>query len=203
MSVRTMHRPPTLLGLIAVLALALSAGGVPTIAQQASISVQPSSAGTGDDFHSSPVMFIENAGQWDERARFQVWGEPAGTMWLAEDAIWITVIERADEAVADSRVDPTARVHPQRANVERENPQRKRANVRLSFVGANLHPRIEPFDRLDTVVKLLRRQRASAVAAGCACVERGTVSGPVPRRRYGDHERGRTVDAAAGSARGR
>ncbi|MEI2688930.1 MAG: hypothetical protein V9H69_04160 [Anaerolineae bacterium] len=45
------------------------------------------------DFNSSPVMFIENAGQWDDGARFQVWGGPAGTMWLAEDAIWITVLE--------------------------------------------------------------------------------------------------------------
>ena len=39
------------------------------------------------------MMFVENAGQWDEGARFQVWGGPAGTMWLAEDAIWITVLE--------------------------------------------------------------------------------------------------------------
>lgn len=39
------------------------------------------------------MMFIENAGQWDEGARFQVWGGPGETMWLAEDAIWITVVE--------------------------------------------------------------------------------------------------------------
>ena len=29
---------------------------------------------------------------------------------------------------------------------------RKAANIKLSFVGANPQPRIEPFDRLDTVV---------------------------------------------------
>ena len=46
-----------------------------------------------DAFRSSPVMFIENAGQWDDRAKFQVWGGTDGTMWLAEDAIWITVME--------------------------------------------------------------------------------------------------------------
>jgi len=40
---------------------------------------------------SSPVMFIENVGQFDERARFQVRGA-IGTMWLTEDAIWITVV---------------------------------------------------------------------------------------------------------------
>ena len=27
-----------------------------------------------DDFRSCPVMFIENVGQWDEIAKFQVWG---------------------------------------------------------------------------------------------------------------------------------
>ncbi len=45
------------------------------------------------DFNSSPVMVIENVGQWDDNARFQVWGGPGGTLWLAEDAIWITVVE--------------------------------------------------------------------------------------------------------------
>jgi len=39
------------------------------------------------------VLFIENDGQWDDRARYQVWGGPGGTMWLADDGIWITVIE--------------------------------------------------------------------------------------------------------------
>ena len=45
------------------------------------------------NLHSSPVMFVENADQWDDDARFQVWGGPAGTMWLAEDALWITMLE--------------------------------------------------------------------------------------------------------------
>ena len=35
-------------------------------------------------------MFIENVDQFDERARFQVRGGP-GTMWLTDDAIWITL----------------------------------------------------------------------------------------------------------------
>lgn len=37
---------------------------------------------------SSPVMFIENVGQFDEEARFKVQGGNR-TIWLAEDAIWI------------------------------------------------------------------------------------------------------------------
>lgn len=39
---------------------------------------------------SSPIMFIENMGQFDERAHFRVWGGP-GTLWLAEDGVWITL----------------------------------------------------------------------------------------------------------------
>ena len=47
-----------------------------------------------------PGMFIENVGQWDDGARFQVRGGD-GTMWLAEDAIWLTVVERpADDSCA-------------------------------------------------------------------------------------------------------
>ena len=107
---------------------------------------------SGDAFRSSPVMFIENAGQWDERARFQAWGGIAGTMWLAEDAIWITVVERPTADDTRSHVDTLERFDQERENVQRDNLQRKVVNIKLSFVGANPHPRIEPFDRLDTVV---------------------------------------------------
>ena len=50
-------------------------------------------------FHSNPVVFVENMGQWSastgselplgstrgQAPRFQVPGGPAGTMWLAEE----------------------------------------------------------------------------------------------------------------------
>ncbi|MCZ2112647.1 MAG: hypothetical protein LC131_02160, partial [Anaerolineae bacterium] len=65
-----------------------------------------------DGFRSSPVMFVENAGQWDDHARFQLWGGPA-TMWLADDAIWLIVVERGSD----------------------ETP--RATSVRLSFDGAN------------------------------------------------------------------
>ena len=97
--------------------------------------------------HSSPIMFIENAGQWDDRAKFQVWGGSAGTMWLAEDGIWITVLE------------DRPRTEDERPEVDLGSPSfvdrpssRLGANVRLSFPGASPHPRIETFDRLDTTI---------------------------------------------------
>ena len=61
MSTRIPYPFPAWLGLVVVVALALSAGGLPPTAQRAPTGAQPSSAGTGDGFRSSPVMFIENA----------------------------------------------------------------------------------------------------------------------------------------------
>ena len=99
-----MNRLLALLGLVVILALALTltAGGAPIAAQQASV-VQPSPFVPRVSLRSNPVMFIENAGQWDERARFQVCGgTSAGTMWLAEDAIWLTIVEHPAADVARS-----------------------------------------------------------------------------------------------------
>jgi Tol biopolymer transport system component len=61
MSTRIPYPFPAWLGLVVVVALALSAGGLPPTAQRAPTGAQPPSAGTGDGFRSSPVMFIENA----------------------------------------------------------------------------------------------------------------------------------------------
>jgi hypothetical protein len=95
---------------------------------------------------SAPLMFVENVGQFDPAACFQVQGG-AGTMWLSNDAIWITRLERA--TFEGSHVEHLDLDH---AKVEREDELRQGVNLKLSFPGANPAPRIEPFDRLDTVV---------------------------------------------------
>lgn len=98
----------------------------------------------------SPVLFIENVGQWDDSARFQVWGGPGGTVWLAEDAIWITVLEVGETS---RHVDKGLDLGLGVVSGYREDPAPRRgANIKLSFVGANPHPRIETFDRLETTV---------------------------------------------------
>lgn len=101
---------------------------------------------------SSPVMFIENAGQFDSSAsfdgsaaRFQVRGGDH-TIWLAEDAIWFTVLERPQTASSQPVVTST----PAPSGRTYKPAPREGVNVRLDFVGANLHPRLEPFNRLDT-----------------------------------------------------
>ena len=97
-----------------------------------------------DYAQQAPLMFIENVGQFDPRARFQVRG--AGeTLWLAEDAIWITVVEEEEEkSGSGGEWEPLSQSHPR-------SPAHG-VNIRLTFPGANPHPRLEPFDRLDTTV---------------------------------------------------
>ena len=92
------------------------------------------------------VMFIENIGQFADGARFQVWAGP-GTLWLAEDAIWISIVERSNVDVAPSHVEPGLA-----AASSIEGSTSNRVNLRLSFPNANPQPRLEPFDRLDTHV---------------------------------------------------
>jgi uncharacterized repeat protein (TIGR01451 family) len=94
-------------------------------------------------FLSYPVLFIENVGQFDPRARFQVQGS-GGALWLAEDALWLT-------RVTPPRVEASARPEGQ-LQAEGQPAPRQAVNLKLSFVGANAHPSLEPFNRQETVV---------------------------------------------------
>ncbi|MBN1921670.1 MAG: SBBP repeat-containing protein, partial [Anaerolineae bacterium] len=90
-------------------------------------------------------------GQFAEDARFQVRGGN-GTLWLTDDALWITVVERSaisDQRSARSGLSPA---FPFDRDPESEIENRRGVNLRLSFPNANPHPRLEPFDRLETTV---------------------------------------------------
>jgi len=78
----------------------------------------------------SQVNFIQNVGQFSSAARFLLQSGPT-SFWLAEDHFWITRStsqppEPSNLAVGDSL---------------------QGVNLRLNFVGANLHPRIKAADR--------------------------------------------------------
>ena len=90
----------------------------------------------------SALRFVENVGQFDERARFQVLGGPA-TTWLSEDAIWISLAERTAPAG-----------HPSAPAHQPGDPAL--THVELRFVDANPRARVEPFDRRDTSVHYYR-----------------------------------------------
>lgn len=79
----------------------------------------------------SPVLFIENEGQFPSSFRFQV--PLAGpTLSIASDGLWYTLIK---ETTNDQK------------EVSREG-----VNLKVSFEGANSEPVIEPINRLETVV---------------------------------------------------
>lgn len=90
---------------------------------------------------SGGPLFIENIGQFDPAARFQIWGG-AQTLWLAEDAIWLSQVEGSRSKVQGWRADEP----------DLQPATSQAVNLRLSFPGANPHPTLEPFDRLDTHV---------------------------------------------------
>ncbi|MBC8248746.1 MAG: SBBP repeat-containing protein [Anaerolineales bacterium] len=138
------------LGSVACALVLLSTGGSPPLAAQSQLVASevpvhiPEHARPTEVFRSSPVMFIENVGQFDERARFQV-RDGLYTIWLTDNAIWITLVEYPPTDLQDGFKTPSA-------DVRRTDVPLSGVNVRLSFVDANPHPAIEPFDRVDTVV---------------------------------------------------
>lgn len=85
------------------------------------------------------AFLLENVGQFDARARFRIQAAGA-TLWLAQEAIWMTAL--AD----DTDTDAAGRPSPPRGGV----------HLRLTFPGANLTPRLEPFGPLDTRVASFR-----------------------------------------------
>jgi len=100
---------------------------------------------------SVPLMFIENVGQFADDARFQVRGGDH-TLWLAEDALWITVLEPSPVSHQPSAGSPDLPDSRSVRSPEWQIQNRDGVNVKLSFVGANPQPRLEPFDRLETSV---------------------------------------------------
>lgn len=86
-------------------------------------------------------------------------------MWLAEDAIWLTAVARSPVGLSErSPVDPLERLNVERANVER-----KGVHLKLTFPGANPHPQIEPFDRLDTKVSYFIGTIPASGEPTCRC----------------------------------
>jgi hypothetical protein len=91
--------------------------------------------------------FIENRGQFDPAVRFQL-GSGERRVALAEDAIWVTLAE-------PNPIAPGAGYHQsEQASPVVGEPAGalRRLTLKLSFVGAKSHPRLEPMERLETHV---------------------------------------------------
>jgi uncharacterized repeat protein (TIGR01451 family) len=114
-------------GLIIVL---LVAGFAPSPSSVAYAQLSALPATTAD----SSVRFIENVGQFHPDARFLARGGST-SLWLAEDALWLTVVQHLPD-----RLD------------EHEPQPRQVVNLKLSFSGAASQPRLEPFMRQEARV---------------------------------------------------
>ena len=93
MSARSVRQRVSCISLLIILSLFLPAGSPPALAQPPQVAVSQT-------LRSSPVMFIENVGQFDPATgsgqagpRFLVRGG-VGTLWLAEDAQRMTITAR-------------------------------------------------------------------------------------------------------------
>jgi hypothetical protein len=113
----------------------------------------PDRARVSAALRSAPLMFIENVGQFpapaggtgDQHTRFQVRGDNA-TLSLADDGLWVTVAKGVNPSTALRQFRYASLLNPGGSG------QGSGHRLKLSFIGANPHPRLEPFDRLDTHV---------------------------------------------------
>ena len=96
---------------------------------------------------ASQGMFIENVGQFDRSVRFQFRGA-GGTIWLAEDAMWLTVVEQVESGNYARSPDP-GMASP---GAVADPTSLQGVNLRLSFVGSNPDTWPQPFQRLGTHV---------------------------------------------------
>jgi hypothetical protein len=94
----------------------------------------PASAGTS-------LAFVENTGQFDSRVAFQLRSGDV-TVFVTPDAQWISLVEPPTPSGSLPQVGSDGPLDPTR-------PAARRTNLKLSFVGANSQPHLEPFDRLD------------------------------------------------------
>lgn len=116
----------------------------PAFVTGAASSYDPDAARGTAESKTSSAMFIENVGQFDPGARFQVRGLP-GTVYLADDGIWFTLLDNGPAKEARAR-------GPQgRRDLAEEMPSRG-VNLRLSYTGANPHARMEGLNPQKTVV---------------------------------------------------
>jgi len=99
----------------------------------------PDSASASATLTAQSPLVVENVGQLDPAVRFQVSGADR-TLWLTDDALWITMVSSPEITAGSPRAPGLPAVDPDGVN------------LRLSFVGANPATRLEPFDRRATHV---------------------------------------------------
>lgn len=112
----------------------------------------------------TPIRFVENVGQFAAGARFEARGADTA-LFLADDAIWISLIDEPPAALDVGRRPIASAGNPGSAAGPAlraaQPPAVRGVNLKISYVGANPHPRIEPFGRLSTSMSYFRGERAA------------------------------------------
>ena len=95
---------------------------------------------------TSSIMFVENTGQFDPAARFQVQGANT-SIWLAENALWISILEKP---AGTASPDAGSLAAVPGSSPAPAGPPTKGVDLRLTYPGSNPNPTLEPFNRLST-----------------------------------------------------
>ena len=107
------------------------------------------------------VIWIENVGQFPADVRYQVRSSAGGGLWLAADALWMTLIGPAGDELS-LLPEPTAVAVAGAADVagaaavpQADAMPRQGIRLRFSFEGANPDPELVPLNALHTPVSYL------------------------------------------------
>jgi hypothetical protein len=111
----------------------------------------PLPAASHADASQTSLPLIENAGQWDPRARFLIRGNGL-SLWIADDGLWLT---RTEWSPQPARL-PLPHTTGPNAELRAEHAPARSVNLHLTFPDS--HPTLEPFGPLDTVVSFFTPQ---------------------------------------------
>jgi hypothetical protein len=142
-----------LIGVLVAAQALLLLGGASGAEGHAPVSLRPDSSRVqmsgalsgGRSLVGQSAAFLENIGQWPAGARFQMWSGTPGAVWLADNAIWITLLEPASQPF-DQEPDETG-LWPKEPRAGRRG-----ANIRLRFVDANPASTIEATSPLSSQI---------------------------------------------------
>jgi len=95
-------------------------------------------------FGGAQPVLVENVGQFGAGARFQMRGDSV-TLWLTEDALWITAVQAEAHANGAGSFDF-------RGAARADSPVRPGVALKLSFEGSNPHPRMEPIEKVASTI---------------------------------------------------
>jgi hypothetical protein len=145
-----------LLNLIIVLILLFSSvGGMTASARSSNVGNNNSAITSGladqkaaASRKNAPLAFIQNMGQFDKQTLYEVRGQGA-TLFLAEDAIWFTYVEPIQP---DPKANPRDQILSNLPGSPNSTQQksRKGVNLKVFFPGANPHPTLQPFGKIET-----------------------------------------------------